>query len=115
MVVTPVGHLAPELDPRAGTGQGPAQALHVRDARLDLELVGRTPLASAGRPASHASNASSTRAVSVRSANTCCAPAALRLRMSKEPVATATVRAPIGCAQRTSSGVSPTITTCDPG
>ena len=58
--------------------------------------------------------ARSTRAVSVRSGSTACAPAARRSAAGKGPVATATARAPEASAASMSSGVSPTRTVARP-
>src|SRR5438309_4302411 len=74
-------------------------------ASLELELVPDN---------GHANSASRTARVSLRVSKTCVASAARKAAVSKNPVATATVRAPIGRAQATSSGVSPTMTRSAP-
>src|SRR5437762_659730 len=84
-----------------GLEQRAAQRFGIFDAGFELELVADD---------GHENSAASTACVSLRSWKTCAAPAVRSAATLKNPVATATARAPVGLQQLMSSGVSPTIT-----
>src|SRR4051812_4681007 len=104
-IVAAIDHLAAKYRLRTRGDDRGLECGGIVDPRLQLDLVAGI---------AHANSACRTACVSLRFSNTCVAPQARSASTLKNPVATATVRAPIGPAHATSSGVSPTTTMSSP-